>query len=548
MAMKITIKSLKLPFRRLKLKSRMMLILGLMALLQTSMLGWFTMQYLSQSLNDEIGLKTLHVAKTIAAMPEVAAAVKNNDSVYLQPLSLTLAKQTNARFVVIGNLQGLRLAHPNTAKLGASMMDDDDDNISPTLSQGRAVISKAEGSLGWSMRARAPIFGDNGEDIVGLVSVGYLLDSIDIVINSYRATLLWVILAGFGFSLLTALWFANHFKKAIFGLEPEQIGQLYQERNATLESVREGIITTNAQGKVTTINKAALHFLDLNTNNQWLGQNISNIMPNSPMLNKQISSAAEFDQEVWFNHKPFIVNRLPLLHQTQVIGLVASFRPKDELELVSQQLKHMQHYADSLRSQAHEYTNKLHTIAGLIQIGASDKALSLIGQENQAHQVLIKLLMDTVPDAILAGCLLGKFNRAKELGLELYIDPESHMSDLPPHIPRDQLVSMVGNIIDNAMEACLMKKARGKQVSLSMTDYGTDLIFEIEDQGPGIDSALHSLIFTKGYSTKGGEDHGIGLHLVQKLAARLGGYVAMEHVDLGGNCVTISLPKQAPSL
>ncbi|MFT7178464.1 MAG: two-component system CitB family sensor kinase [Oceanospirillaceae bacterium] len=546
--MKITIKSLRLPFRRLRLKSRMMLILGLMALLQTSMLGWFTMQYLSQSLNDEIGLKTLHVAKTIAAMPEVAAAVKNNDSVYLQPLSLTLAKQTNARFVVIGNLQGLRLAHPNTAKLGASMMDDDDDNISPTLSQGRAVISKAEGSLGWSMRARAPIFGDNSEDIVGLVSVGYLLDSIDIVINSYRATLLWVILAGFGFSLLTALWFANHFKKAIFGLEPEQIGQLYQERNATLESVREGIITTNAQGKVTTINKAALHFLDLNTNHQWLGQNISNIMPNSPMLNKQISSAAEFDQEVWFNHKPFIVNRLPLLHQTQVIGLVASFRPKDELELVSQQLKHMQQYADSLRSQAHEYTNKLHTIAGLIQIGASDKALSLIGQENQAHQVLIKLLMDTVPDAILAGCLLGKFNRAKELGLELYIDPGSHMSDLPPHIPRDQLVSMVGNIIDNAMEACLMKKAHGKQVSLSMTDYGTDLIFEIEDQGPGIDSALHSLIFTKGYSTKGGEDHGIGLHLVQKLAARLGGYVAMEHVDLGGNCVTISLPKQAPSL
>ena len=104
-----------------------MLILGLMALLQTSMLGWFAMQYLSQSLDDEIGLKTLHVAKTIAAMPEVAIAVANNDSNYLQPLSLTLAHQTNARFVVIGNRQGLRLSHPNTAKIGASMMDDDND-------------------------------------------------------------------------------------------------------------------------------------------------------------------------------------------------------------------------------------------------------------------------------------------------------------------------------------------------------------------------------------------------------------------------------------
>jgi two-component system CitB family sensor kinase len=355
-------------------------------------------------------------------------------------------------------------------------------------------------------------------------------------------------LACFGFSLLTALWFSNHFKKAIFGLEPEQIGQLYQERNATLESVREGIITTNAKGDVTTINKAALHFLNLDTQQQWVGKNISNIMPNSPMLDHNLTSAAEFDQEVWFNQKSFIVNRLPLLHQNQVIGLVASFRPKDELDLVSQQLNHIRQYADSLRSQAHEYTNKLHTIAGLIQIGASDKALSLIGQENQAHQVLIKLLMDTVSDPILAGCLLGKFNRAKELGLDLYIDPESHMSDLSPHIPRDQLVSMVGNIIDNAMEACLMQNATGKQVSISMTDYGTDLIFEVEDQGPGIDSNLHALIFTKGYSTKNGADHGIGLHLVQSLAARLGGYVAMEHAALGGSRVTISIPKQAPSL
>ncbi len=496
------------------MKSRMMLILGLMALLQTSMLGWFALQYLNQSLNDEIGLKTLHVAKTIAAMPEVATAVHNNDSSYLQPLSLTLAQQTNALFVVFGNHQGLRLAHPNTAKLGASMMDDD--NISPTLSQGRAVISKAQGSLGWSMRARAPIFGHDGEDIVGLVSVGYLLDSIDSVINTYRATLLWVIFAGFGFSLLTALWFANHFKKAIFGLEPEQIGQLYQQRNATLESVREGIITTNAHGEVTTINKAALHFLDLDAEQQWLGQNISTIMPNSPMLDSQTGNTPEFDKEVWFNHKPFIVNRLPLLNQSEIVGLVASFRPKDELDLVSQQLHRIQQYADSLRS--------------------------------QAHQALIKLLMDTVPNAILAGCLLGKFNRAKEVGLELHIDPDSHMSDLPAHIPTDQLVTMVGNIIDNAMEACLIEGAHGKQVFLSMTDYGTDLIFEIEDQGPGVEPLHQKIIFTKGYSSKSGQDHGIGLHLVKNLATRLGGYVSMEQVATGGSRFTISLPKQAPSL
>ena len=545
--MKITIKAMKLPFRKLKLKSRMMLILGLMALLQTSMLGLFALQYLNQSLNDEIGVRALHVAKTIAAMPEVANAVKRSDTKHLQPLSLTLAQQTHARFVVIGDAAGLRLAHPNTAKLGASMMDDDNDEISPTLSQGRAVISKAEGSLGWSMRARAPIFDPLGEQIVGLVSVGYLLDSIETVIDSYRATLLWVILAAFCISLLTALWFANHFKKAIFGLEPEQIGQLYQERIATLESVREGIIAVNAEGQITTINKAAVQFLELEDHIQWQGQNISKVMPESPMLDTQPHNA-EFDKEVWFKQKPYIVNRLPLRNESAIIGLVASFRPKDELDLVSQQLSRVQQYADSLRSQTHEYTNKLHTIAGLIQIGASDQALNLIGQENQAHRALIKLLMSTVSDAILAGCLLGKYNRAKEIGLDFSIDPNSHMNDLPAHLPSDQLASMVSNIIDNAFEACLADTAHGTQISLTMTDFGTDILFEVEDQGAGVDSSQRELIFTKGYSSKSGDEHGLGLHLVQKLATRFGGYVVMEPVALGGSCFTISLPKQAPRL
>ncbi|MBT3436796.1 MAG: sensor histidine kinase [Oceanospirillaceae bacterium] len=538
---------MKLPFRKLKLKSRMMFILGLMALLQTSMLGLFALQYLNQSLNDEIGVRALHVAKTIAAMPEVANAVKRSDTNYLQPLSLTLAQEIHARFVVIGDAAGLRLAHPNTAKLGASMMDDDNDEISPTLSQGRAVISKAEGSLGWSMRARAPVFDPLGEKIIGLVSVGYLLDSIETVIDSYRATLLWVILAAFFISLLTALWFANHFKKAIFGLEPEQIGQLYQERIATLESVREGIIAVNAEGQITTINKAAVQFLELEDQVQWQGQNISTVMPESPMLDNR-SHSAEFEKEVWFKQKPYIVNRLPLRNESVIIGLVASFRPKDELDLVSQQLSRVQQYADSLRSQAHEYTNKLHTIAGLIQIGASDQALALIGQENQAHRALIKLLMSTVSDAILAGCLLGKFNRAKEIGLTLNIDPDSHMNDLPAHLPRDQLASMIGNIIDNAFDACLAEGAHGTQINLTMTDFGTDILFEVEDQGAGVDPSQRELIFTKGYSSKSGGDHGIGLHLVQKLARRFGGYVTMEPVTLGGSRFTISLPKQTPRL
>ena len=207
-----------------------------------------------------------------------------------------------------------------------------------------------------------------------------------------------------------------------------------------------------------------------------------------------------------------VVNRLPVRQGDEIIGVVASFRLRDELDQVSRQLTRIQQYADTLRSQTHEYSNKLHTIAGLIQIGAHDKALALIGSEVSDHQSLLHLLLEAV-GPVIAGCLLGKYNRAREMGLRLDIDPDSEMSDIPASLPREQLVSALGNLIDNALEATFQHTGQGGVVRLSMTDLGAELIFEVEDQGPGVPENAQQRIFERGVSTKG-EDHGIGLHLV----------------------------------
>ncbi|WP_210394832.1 ATP-binding protein [Motiliproteus sediminis] len=532
-----------LSIRRLQLKTRMVLILGLMALLQTGLLGLFALHYLNLSLDEQMGERALHVAKTIAAMPEIVAAVEHKDSDKLQPIAKHLASTTQALFVVIGDRSGSRLAHPNPAMLGGDMSSDDDDDISPTLSQGRAQVTRAQGSLGPSMRARAPIYDRAGEQVVGVVSVGYLLDRIENLIARYRLTMLAVIAAALAFSALTAVWFANHFKKAIFGLEPEQIGRLFGERNATLESVREGIIAINADGLITTINQAAITTLALPAEQSLVGRPIQQVLPDSRMPEVLASGEPQYDQEVWLGDMNLIVNRLPLRQGDNITGVVSSFRRKDELDLVSRKLTRIQQYADSLRSQSHEYSNKLHTIAGLIQIGANDEALALIGQETRDHQALIHLLVDAVPDPLLAGCLLGKYNRARELGLHLLIDPDSRMIELPERLPRDALVTIVGNLLDNAFEATLNHRGAGGEIRLTMTDLGDDLIFEIEDQGAGIDDAEQQRIFDKGVSSKAGQGHGIGLHLVRTLLNRLEGTVTIEPADGNGSRFTIYLPK-----
>ncbi len=533
-----------MSLRKLKLKTRMVLVLGLVALLQTISIGMFALHYLSQSLEEQMGQRALHVAKTIAAIPQIIAAVATRDTVTLQPISIDLASKTEAHFVVIGDAQGVRLAHPNPQRIGRLMLDDDGDDNAPVLVEGRSYISKALGSLGPTMRGKAPVYDLAGKQVIGVVSVGYRLDRIAALIQRYQRTLIVVIGVAFMISVLTALWLASHFKKAIFGLEPEQIGRLFEERNATLESVREGIIAINAEGLITTINRTAIETLGLSPDTLLIGCPIDQVLPDSRMLEVLQTGLPQFDQEVWLADRNLIVNRLPLNQGDQVTGVVSSFRRKDELDQVSQKLTRIQQYADSLRSQAHEYSNKLHTIAGLIQIGATDEALGLIGQEAQHHQALIHLLLEAVPDPVLAGCLLGKYNRAREMGLLLLIDPESHMTELPERLPREQLVSVLGNLIDNALEATLNHTGAGGKVRLSMTDLGDDLIFEIEDQGAGISTAEQQRIFDKGVSSKIEQGHGLGLHLVRNLLGLLGGSVAVESADQGGARFTVYLPKQ----
>jgi two-component system, CitB family, sensor kinase len=528
----------------MKFKTSMVLVVGLVGAMQTSIIGLFAWRYLSVSLEDQIAQKALSVSRTIAAMPAVIEAVEQRNTPWLQNLTATLTKTNNARFIVIGDAAGIRLAHPNSERIGYSMTDDDSDDNSPALIFGKGYIAKAKGSLGFTVRGKAPIFNALGENIIGVVSVGYALDQVESTIARYNTVLFAVIALMILVSVVSAILIATRTKKAIFGLEPEQIASLFQERDATLQSIREGVIAINKQGLITTFNPKAIETLGLSSSTVLQGQRIQDVLPESGMMEVLKNGQPQYDQEVWIRGRALIVNRLPLQQGPLLTGVVSSFRPKDELDLVGKKLSRIQQYADSLRSQAHEYSNKLHTIAGLIQIGATDEALNVIGSETQGHQELIELLLKAVPDPVVAGCLLGKYSRAKELGLNLVIDPESQMADIPAELPREHLVSLLGNIIDNAMEASLITKSGTGEVRVSMTDLGNELIFEVEDDGPGIPEADIQQIFAKGYSSKPGENHGIGLHLVRSFVDSWGGNITVEPVSEAGTRFTLYLAKQ----
>lgn len=531
-------------FRKTKLKTRMILTLGFVSAVQTILIGVFAGYYLSDSLFDEIGQRALMVSKTVAAAPSVIEGVRQRDIEGLNRLASRLTRTNEALFIVIGDHQGMRLAHPSADRIGHSMADDDGDQGRRALVEGKAYVARAAGSLGESMRGKAPVIEPETGEIIGIVSVGYGVDQVDATIKRYSFVLYTVVGLTLLVSILIAMVIASRFKRAIFGLEPEEIARLFQERDATLQSVREGIIAVNRDGVITTFNRTALETLGIDPDTPLSGRPILDVLPESDLLSVLESGTPDFDREVWLRNRQMIVNRLPVRQGAEITGVVASFRLKDEVDQVSRQLTRIQQYADTLRSQTHEYSNKLHTIAGLIQIEAYDDALNLIGSEVSDHQALIHLLLEAVPDPVIAGCLMGKYNRAREMGLGLQIDAESRMVDIPADMPRDQLVSVLGNLIDNALEATRHQTGEGGRVQLSMTDLGHELIFEVEDQGPGIPEDSQQKIFEKGVTTKqGAEEHGYGLHLVRQFLNRWGGSITVENLPGAGSRFTLYLPK-----
>ncbi len=530
-------------FSKARLTTRLMSTLIFVVLLQAIVSGGFTLHYIEVILEERIGDQALQLSQVVSNLPQIRQGLLDHNSSQIQSLAESIRGQTDARFIVVGDLEGIRYSHPIADRIGKKRVGGDNQRA---IDKGESYVSKAVGSLGPSMRGKSPVF-DNAGKVIGVTSVGYMLDSIDGTISGYQKSVMLVVIASLLFSMLVGLVISGHFKRILFGMEPEQIARLFEERLATLETVREGIIAIDQSGRITTFNRTAVESLGLPKNEALTGQDIREVLPDSDMWGILENGQPETDKEVLINGQSLIVNRLPVQVSGQITGVVSSFRPKGELELLTRKLSHIEQYAETLRSQSHEYTNKLHTIAGLIQIDAKEDALELIGQESRGVQELVHLLVEAVPDPVLAGCILGKFNRARELGLELVVDSESHMSDIPEKLPREQLVSMLGNLLDNAFDATRLhrkkNKAIGQSIKLTMSDYGNDLIFEIDDQGEGILEINRHRIFEKGVTTKLDKGHGYGLYLVAEIIKGLGGQISVDPVETGGTRVIVYLPK-----
>lgn len=149
---------------RVSLRTKILgLVLSLLILVIGILAGVFTYME-KEEVEDNMGQLALQVAGTISFMPSVKQAFEMEDpSEIIQPIALSVQKETGAEFVVVGNADSIRYAHPDEWKIGERMVGGDNERA---LKNGEYYISKAEGSLGPSLRGKAPVIDDDG-DIIG---------------------------------------------------------------------------------------------------------------------------------------------------------------------------------------------------------------------------------------------------------------------------------------------------------------------------------------------------------------------------------------------
>jgi two-component system CitB family sensor kinase len=337
--------------------------------------------------------------------------------------------------------------------------------------------------------------------------------------------------------VLGSVLLSRRIKRQTFGLEPAEIATLLEHRVATLQGIREGAVATDRRGRITLANDEARRLLGLE--GDVVGRDLAAVIPDGYVRDVLTGAVDRQDQVVLVNEHVLVVNRMPVSVRGQSIGAVITLRDRTELEQLMRQLNDVQSLADALRAQEHEFSHRLHVVAGLIEVGRYDEAVGFIKKSSLVHQELVGSIVESVGDPILLGLLLGKAAVASERGVELRVGPDTRLPAVVPNAR--ELVTVVANLVDNALDA--VAGFDDAWVEVTVRADGDGFLVRVHDSGTGVDPELVDEIFRDGFTTKvatGAGRRGLGLALVSQTARRRGGTVEVEND--GGAVFTVFLP------
>lgn len=525
-------------FAKRSFQNRIFLLILFTSTVVMLAISWYLTSITKERLHYQVGQRALIQAMQISAMPELVEAVKKRDLARIKALINPMHSFSDATYITVGDARGVRLYHVTPGEIGKYMEGGDSDDA---LLNAKSYVSVRQGSLGSSLRGKSPVQDETGK-VIGIVSVGYTLEQLESWLSLQHSSLMFPMVGLLCLLLFSARRFSLHIKRQMLNMEPQQISQLVLQQNVLFESVFEGLIAIDSCYQITAINQTARQMLNLSyPEHRLIGKKIADVVSpegffyDKPQTNKK-------DEIVTFNNIKVIASRMAVILNEEPQGWVISFRSKDDINTLSLQLSQIQQYADNLRAVQHEHRNLISTIAGLLYLKRYDNALELIQQQSDSHQKVLDFIAQKFKNSHLAGLLIGKYYRAKELGLELIFDPACYVDSLPGTLSHNEWISIVGNLLDNAYNATLKQPEGSRKIECLINSESQEVLIEIADQGCGIDENIRDRIFERGVTSSNNAEHGIGLWLVKSYTEQAGGHIVIDNNIPYGTIFTLYIP------
>ncbi len=474
----------------------------------------------SQYKQDE--LRALAIARATAAIPELPLLLKSSDpDGKIAILAELIRKNTNASYIVIANSKAIRFSHPNPELIGQRL-----DGDQPAL-QGKSYTIINHGTLGTSVNGKTPIF-DESRKIVGLVSAGILVQKLSDE-SSYLFHVFF--LYGFGFlvvGLLLSELLVRLSRNWKLAAELEEITMQFHEREAMLHSIREGVITLTPENRITLVNDEAIRLLELQSTS--VGKKISDLFTPG-RLRSLLEGTVEKDDDlrVLTDKYSILINRRPVHKKDRLIGSVVTLRDRTEHVELMRELDSVQNFTDALRSQQHEYTNRLHVLRGLLELHKYQEASEFLGEIAFAQSNLAEELNMKLGNPLIVALLIAKVTIASERGVKLIVDVQTPIDDL--NVDQNGLVTIIGNFLDNGIDAASGTPRAEVHITFIQVDSKSKKII-VQDSGPGLPEENPHVVFEDGYSTKvtrGAGHRGLGLAIVQRLVRQYSGSIVASN-------------------
>lgn len=497
--------------------------------------GWwiYSAYQLQDVLTRQISLRAQVQSQQLAKMPSLIAAVEQNNSRQVIALIETFDSVSDADFITVSNHEGIRLAHPVSERVGLPVTGGD---IDDALLLGKSYLSYASGSLGPSVRYISPIFNAD-QQIIGMIKVGYLLNTLEMWNSKRLAGLLMFGLFILVVSIGLAVRFSTYVKQNMQHMEPWELKQTLVTQQGVLQATHEGLLAVNSDGRVYVANDSAKKLLGINQ--RMLTANIDDWVDDSALF--ALSGEDFLDKLVRINGQNCVMTRVTIpMSRSGEQGAVFSLRASEELQALSETLSQVGQYIESLRVTRHEYQNKLSILAGLLQLGQYEQALNVVLNQSRADQQGLDQLKSFTQFPQLSALLLAKLIKAKECKIELLLPNDEHWQQMPDKLTQDQLCSVVGNLLDNSMDA--VRGQNNGRIELEMWQSSLEYGLSVTNNGTEITQPLDDLT-TLGYTTKtDSKEHGIGLYLTQSIIEAANGHMELDS-DAQATSFTLYFPK-----